>query len=389
MELFGFYFSYLDIALFAVLVIALFVQLYYYIRYFMGIIRHNKKIEKNKVIFSETQEPVSVIICARDEVENLQKFLPFVLEQKHPEYEVIVVNDGSTDDTTDFLSLMTKKYAHLRTTFVPNGATNISTKKLGLTLGIKAAKYDLLVFTDADCMPEGENWLSTIVRNFSPEKEFVLGYGGYLRKKGFLNRLIKFDTLFIAIQYLGMAAAKRPYMGVGRNLAYRKETFFNMKGFASSLNLISGDDDLLVNSAAKSGNTAIETSSESVTWSEPKTTFRNWYYQKERHISVSNYYNSKSKLRLAVEPISRAFFYAACIALVVFGLLSLNWILLGSTVFLFLLRYGLQIYVINKSASILGERKFYLTIPFFDTILPLISSFILVFGKKNHRVKWK
>lgn len=389
MELFGFHFSYLDIALFAVLLIALSVQLYYYIRYFMGIIRHSKDVKKEEVSFAESQEPVSVIISARDEVENLQKFLPFILEQNYPKYEVIVVDDASTDDTADFLSLMTKKYDHLHTTFVPAGATNVSTKKLGLTLGIKAAKYDLLVFTDADCMPEGENWLASIARNFTPEKEFVLGYGSYLHKKGFLNRLIKFDTLFVAIQYLGMAAANRPYMGVGRNLAYRKETFFNMKGFAASLNLISGDDDLLVNRGATSENTAIEVDSESVTWSEPKTTFRNWYHQKERHISVSNNYNNSSKLRLAVEPISRGLFYAAFIALVVFGVLSFNWILLCSTAFLFLLRYGLQVYVINKSASILGERKFFLTIPLFDTILPLISGFILIFGRKNRKLKWK
>ncbi len=389
MELFGFHFSYLDIALIAVLKIAFFVQLYYYIRYFMGIIRHNKQVKKAEVEFLDEKPPVSVVICARDEEENLRKFLPFILEQNYPDFEVIVVNDGSTDNTDDYLSLMTKQYERLRTTFVPEGATNVSTKKLGLTLGIKAAKNELLVFTDADCMPDGENWLSSIVRNFTHEKEFVLGYGGYLQKKGFLNKLIKYDTLFVAIQYLGMAAIGRAYMGVGRNLAYRRETFFKMKGFASTLNLISGDDDLLVNRGATPENTAIEVSPESVTWSEPKTNFSKWYHQKERHLSVSDKYNSKSKFTLSVEPISRAFFYASFIALIVFGVLSLNWILLGGIAFLFLVRYALQVYVINKSANILGERKFYLTIPFFDIVLPLISAFILIFGRKNNKIKWK
>ena len=390
MDFFGIvYFSLIELSLLVVLLIVFVIQLYFYIRYFMGIIRHNKREMKGEIEFLKEQPPVSVVICARDEEENLRKFLPFVLEQDYPDYEVIVVNDGSTDDTDNYLSLMVKQYKKLRTTFVPGGATNISTKKLGLTLGIKGAKHDLLLFTDADCMPEGKNWLATMVRNFTPETEFVLGYGGYLPQKGFLNKLIKYDTLFVAIQYLGMAASHRPYMGVGRNLAYRKSTFFNLKGFATTLNLSSGDDDLMVNRGATPGNTAIEVSSESVTWSEPKTSFRNWFIQKERHLSVSNRYNNDSKIRLVAEPLSRGIFYLTAIALGVFSVMSMNWIALGVATLLFVIRYILQLYVINKSAKILGERKFYLTIPYFDIILPVISLLILIFGKKNKNIKWK
>lgn len=390
MDFFGIvYFSLVELSLLALLLIVFIIQLYFYIRYFMGIIRHNKRVLKGETEFLKEQPPVSVVICARDEEENLRKFLPFVLEQDYPDYEVIVVNDGSTDDTDNFLSLMVKQYEKLRTTFVPGGATNVSTKKLGLTLGIKGAKHDLLLFTDADCMPEGKYWLANMVRNFTPDTEFVLGYGGYLPKKGFLNKLIKYDTLFVAIQYLGMAATRRPYMGVGRNLAYRKSTFFNLKGFATTLNLMSGDDDLMVNRGATSGNTAIEVSAESVTWSEPKTSFRNWYIQKERHLSVSDRYNNGSKIRLVAEPLSRGIFYLAAIATGVISALSFNWIALGIVSLLFLIRYALQLYVINKSAKIMGERKFYLTIPCFDIILPVISLFILIFGKKNKNIRWK
>lgn len=382
-------FSLLEICLLGTLLVVFFIQLYFYIRYFMGIIRHNKQVVKDEVELMVEKQPVSVVICARDEEENLRKFLPFILEQDYPDYEVIVVNDGSTDGTDDYLSLMVKQFAHLRTTFVPAGATNVSTKKLGLTLGIKAAKNDLIVFTDADCMPEGKDWLSRMVRNFTPETEFVLGYGGYLHKKGFLNRLIKYDTLFVAIQYLGMAQARRPYMGVGRNLAYRRETFFRMKGFATTLNMKSGDDDLMVNRGATRENTAIEVSPESVTWSEPKTSFKNWYIQKERHLSVSDSYNSSSKMRLAVEPISRGLFYILTVLLAIFSILSFNWIALGAAALLFLIRWVLQMYIINKSAKILGEHRFYLTIPYFDIVLPLISLFILIFGKKKNHIKWK
>ncbi len=386
---YSFEFSVLVFGLAALLLIFFGIQLYYYFRYFRGIIRHHKKEQKVNLTFNDEQTPVSVVICARDEEENLRKFLPFILEQDYPDYEVIVINDASFDNTDDYLSLMMKSYPNLRTTFVPDGTTNLSTKKLGITLGIKAAKNDLILLTDADCMPEGKDWIAYMVRNFTPETEFVLGYGGYLEKKGFLNKLIKYDTLFVAMQYLGMAEASRPYMGVGRNLAYRKSTFFRLKGFAGTLELRSGDDDLMVNRGADEANTRIEVSKDSVTWSEPKTTFKQWYGQKERHLSVSDKYNKSSKTRLIVEPVSRGLFYLTSIALIVLGLLKLNWIIAGFGAFFILLRFGIQLFTINKSAKILGERKFYLTIPLFDIVLPVITLFILIFGKKNRKIKWK
>lgn len=389
MNFYNFHFTILDFVLAALLLIFFGIQLYYYFRYFRGIISHHNKEKKAKLTLHNEQTPVSIVICARDEEENLRKFLPFILEQDYPDFEVIVINDASFDNTDDYLSLMMKSYPNLRTTFVPDGTTNLSTKKLGITLGIKAAKNDLILLTDADCMPEGKDWIAYMVRNFTTETEFVLGYGGYLEKKGFLNKLIKYDTLFVAMQYLGMAEVNRPYMGVGRNLAYRKSTFFRLKGFAGTLELQSGDDDLMVNRGADETNTRIEVSKDSVTWSEPKRTFKQWYGQKERHLSVSDKYNKSSKLRLTVEPVSRGLFYLTSIALIVLGVLKFNWVVAGFGFLFLLIRFVVQLFTINKTAKILGERKFYLTIPLFDMFLPLISLFILIFGKKNRNIKWK
>ena len=386
MDILGKHFSVVELSLLLVILIAFSIQLYYYLHYFAGILRQKRRITKEKIQFRDDQPAVSIVICARDEEENLRKFLPLILEQDYPDYEVIVVNDASMDYTDDYLSLMVKQHSNLHTTFVPAGTKNLSTKKLGLTLGIKAAKNDLLLFTDADCMPEGRNWISSMSRNFTPKTEFILGYGGYLKKKGFLNQLIKFDTLFIALQYMGMAIANHPYMGVGRNLAYRRETFFRMKGFASSLHLKSGDDDLIVNRGATSENTAVEISPESVTWSEPETTFKQWFIQKERHLSVSDQYSTGSKLRLAIEPASRGLFYLAIIFVCVFG----NWISTIAAGFFFLTRFAFQSIIINKSASQLGEQRFYFTIILLDIFLPLVTLYILVFGRRKRKgIKWK
>ncbi len=387
-ELYSFEFSLTELIVFGVLLLAFIHQVFYYFRFFNGILRQRTKIKNDRIDFTDEQPPVSVIICAKDESDNLRQFLPLVLSQDYPDFEVIVINDGSTDATDDLLKDLCKEYSNLRTTFVPVGANNISTKKLGLTLGIKAAKNDWLLFTDADCMPEDKTWIARMARNFTPETEFVLGYGAYFKKKGFINKLITYDTLLVAMQYMGMALVGKPYMGVGRNLAYRKETFFAQRGFASTLHLRSGDDDLIVNKASTDTNTRVEIAPDSITWSEPNRNYKDWFIQKERHLSVSTFYSKASRFRLALEPISRGIFYAAFIATLVLG----NLITMITAGVLFLSRYIIQLCIINSSSKHFGGRKYIFTLPIFDMFLPLVSIYILTFGRsaaKGKSGRWK
>jgi cellulose synthase/poly-beta-1,6-N-acetylglucosamine synthase-like glycosyltransferase len=385
MEIYGFSFSLIELIVFGILFLAFSYQLYFYFRYMNGVLRLRTKIKNNNVSFLDEQPPVSVIICSKDDAENLSKFLPFILQQDYPVFEVIVINDGSTDQTDTLLRDLIVEYPHLKSTFVPVGANNVSTKKLGLTLGIKASKYDILLFTDADCMPEDKTWIARMVRNFTRETDFVLGYGAYMEKKGFLNRLITYDTLFIALQYMGMATSGKPYMGVGRNLAYRKETFFAQKGFASTLGLSSGDDDLMVNKASNPWNTRIEIAPDGITWSEPNTTFKGWLFQKARHLSVSSYYKSSSKFQLFFEPFTRGLFYLTFILALIFG----HVITLGATGVLFLTRYIVQVTIINKSSKHFGGRKYILSLPVLDIYLPLVNMYLLLVGNKGKSVRWK
>jgi cellulose synthase/poly-beta-1,6-N-acetylglucosamine synthase-like glycosyltransferase len=388
MDIYGFSFTLIELIAFGIVLVTFLYQLYFYLRYLNGVLRLRSNINKNKISFLIEQPPISVIICAKDEADNLRQFLPMVLQQEYPDFEVIVINDGSTDETENLLNDLSVEYPNLRTTFVPVGARNLSTKKLGLTLGIKAAKNELLLFTDADCMPEDTMWIARMARNFTPETDFILGYGAYLNKKGFVNHLITYDTLFIALQYMGMAIARKPYMGVGRNLAYRKESFFANKGFASTLNLISGDDDLFVNKSSNSRNTKVEIAPDSITWSEPNKTFSSWFYQKERHLSVSSYYKTSSKIRLSLEPISRGLFYSALILSLAVGHI---FILIASAVLL-LTRFIIQLIIVNKSSKHFGERTYFLLLPVFDIFLPLVNLYIFTVGRitsKGKTVRWK
>jgi glycosyltransferase involved in cell wall biosynthesis len=373
-----------DQLLLACFVIVLGIQLFYYLYHFQSILRYARKQKKGIVPFLDSQPPVSVIICSRNESEHLKQFLPSILEQDYPQYEVIIVNDGSTDATDELLRNFSKKYPHLYHTFVPASANVISTKKLGITIGIKAAKYDLLLFTDADCRPASNHWISSMVRNFTQGTEFVIGYGGYQKTKGWISKLITFDTLLIGIQSLGYALNGHPYMGVGRNMAYRKETFNREKGFSKFLKLQSGDDDLFVNSHANEFNTRVEISSESVTWSVPKDNFQSWFRQKERHLSTAKYYKGHSLLMLGTEVLSRGLFYAFFIAILAISPMLLKLIAIA----LFLTRYAIQCYTINKIAKLWNERSFYILLLLFDLYLPLVNLYIQLFRKKTY-YQWK
>src|ERR1043166_9402215 len=199
-------------------------------------------------------QPVSVIIAARNEYHNLEKNLKSILEQAYPEFEVIVVNDCSWDDSQKLLEYYQEVYPHLNICKLVEQEKYPTNKKFALTIGIKAAKYDYLAFTDADCVPESSQWLRLMQSQFTPSKEIVLAYSPYKKQPGFLNLFIRFEASFTALSYFSAALAGNAFMGVGRNLAYTKDLFFRNKGFASHQHILSGDDDLFVNENANKNN---------------------------------------------------------------------------------------------------------------------------------------
>jgi hypothetical protein len=251
---------------------------------------------------------------------------------------------------------------------------------LAVTIGLKAAKNEWVLLTDADCKPVSKNWISKMQANFNKNTDIVLGYGAYSKQKGFLNKLIRFDSLFIAMQYFTFAKAGMPYMGVGRNLAYRKSVFFKNKGFASHLKIKSGDDDLFVNKIANKKNTAIELSPESFTQSVPETKFISWYYQKKRHLTTGRYYKFKHKFVLGLEILSRLLFYTSFIT----GLIYTNlWIYFAIG---FLIRFLLQLIIFYAASVKLKESNVFYFGIIFDFILPLIN-FIIILSNIRLRKK--
>lgn len=368
-------------------VVCFLVQIFYWTYYYSAVLCDNRKRQNAQVPFLDYAPPVSVIICSRFDGVNIERFLPAVLEQDYPSFEVIVVNDGSTVETNELIESWRRVYPNLFITYLPENAQVMSRKKLDLTIGIKAAKNDLLLFIDADCCPISKDWIRLMVRNFVEEKEFVLGYGGYQRAGGLLNHLITYDTFTIALQYMGFALRGHPYMGVGRNMAYSKEMFFRRKGFASILHLQGGDDDLFVSMNANANNTRVEYNSDAKTLSVPKKSWRAWLYQKRRHLSTSSYYSLGTRMRIGVEAATRFCFYGAGIALCLLAPVQVA-IGVGILYFLRLLTQGL---VLNLSSSVMKERHFYLTTIVADVVLPVFVVFGMLLNAfaRTSMYKWK
>ena len=307
------------------------------------------------------EHPVSVVICARDEANNIVTNLPGVLVQQYSTtHEIVLVNDNSEDESKYLLEEFRKSFKNLNVVSLTQEAKMINGKKFPLSIGIKSAKYETLLLTDADCVPASEHWMRLMQNGYGENTEIVLGYGAYKKKPGILNKLIRFETFQTALQYLSYALAGLPYMGVGRNLSYKKDVFIRNKGFSSINQMPSGDDDLFINQVANSKNTAIVVDKDAHTLSEPKTTFNNWMNQKYRHYTTSKYYKAKHSILLGLYAISQFLIYPLLITALI---LTKEYTLIAS---IWGTRFLIQGIVLRSTMKKLNELDLWPWYLFFD-----------------------
>ncbi len=324
------------------------VQLFYYLYFFIRLVFY-----KSKDKFQSQTHPVSVVICARDEATNLENNLPSILTQSYTTtHEVVLVNDNSIDDTKFFTEELAKIFKKLNAINLTHEAKHIPGKKYPLSIGIKSSKYEVMLLTDADCTPSSEYWIQKMQDAYHDGVEIILGYGAYKKNGSFLNKLIRFETFHSALQYLSYALAGKPYMGVGRNLSYRKDLFFRVKGFSSINHIMGGDDDMFINKVATKNNTAVVVDKDAFTISEVPNTFYEWWRQKTRHYSTARFYKPSHKFLLTLYAISHFFFYP----LFVLSLIFFDWrIALG----VFGLRFIVQGFVWFKTMHRLNEKDLF------------------------------
>jgi glycosyltransferase involved in cell wall biosynthesis len=362
---------------FALFSIVSLVLIYYYLRYFR-LLAFYKQSEK----VNSKEHPVSVIICARDAADQIEKNIPGVLAQTYrTTHEIVMVNDNSQDDTKYLLEGLYKDFKQLHIVELKQEAMHIPGKKFPLSMGIKAARHEILLMTDADCIPASANWIKYMQDAFVGGIEIVLGYGAYKKQKGLLNKLVRMDAFHTAMQYLSSALAGKPYMGVGRNLAYKRELFFRQKGFASHHHLPGGDDDLFINGCADHMNTAVVIDPDAFTYSDPPTSWSQWFLQKERHNSTGKYYKQRDRIRLGIYMMSHFMFYP----LLVLSFLTFDWPwILG----VLMVKYLIQFIVFYHSMKKLGETDLIPLFIFWDIWMFFYYSLFISALWKKPKAQW-
>jgi len=334
----------LGLTLFCIITI---VQVFYYLFFFTRLAFYKTK---PKNIFQT--HPVSVIISSRDEAGNLARNLPGILVQKYTTtHEVIVVNDNSLDESKYILEEYQKIFRQLQLVELKQEAKFIPGKKFPLSVGIKTAKHEIVLLTDADCVPASEFWIEKMQEGFNEGTEIVLGYGAFHKKNGLFNKLVRWETFHTALQYLSYARAGLAYMGVGRNLSYKKTVFFRHKGFSSHNHVAGGDDDLFINKAATKENTAIMIHKDAFTLSEPPKTWEQWIKQKNRHYTTGKYYRGLHKFLLGLYAFSHFLFYPFFVVA-----LFVNW---KVALIIFGVRFVLQGIILLHATNKLDEKDLF------------------------------
>jgi biofilm PGA synthesis N-glycosyltransferase PgaC len=370
--------TYLHVAVFVLFTLTFIVQLYFLISKHKTLASYNEPDE-----LPQSGPPVSVIISARNEAKNLHQNLPSILTQNYPDFEVVVVNDCSVDSSDVVLEVFKESYPQLKIVTITEHERFKTGKKFALTLGIKAAKNEHILFTDADCKPASLNWITRMASHFTDEVQIVLGYSPYYKTKSFLNTIIRFETLKTAISYLSASLNGSPYMGVGRNLAYTKTLFFNNKGFAAHMHVISGDDDLFVNQSATATNTAIEIHPDTFIYTEAKTTLISLYKQKKRHMGVGKLYRDNHRRLISFDALSGLLFYVLLIVCLVFYYEPLP--ALG----LFAIRWITQLIIYKKIFKKLDTVSWLWYLPFLDFVYYIYITFFGLIGLFVKTIQWK
>jgi cellulose synthase/poly-beta-1,6-N-acetylglucosamine synthase-like glycosyltransferase len=327
--------------------------------------------------------PLTVLIAARNEEENLKLLVPKLMDQQYPEFEVVIALDRCSDNSLDIVKAFEKKYDKLRTIIIDNLPDQFSPKKFALTLGIKGARYDWVVLTDADCLPNTDRWLSTFGKKMDEDTDFILGFSPYRKSHGFLNHYIRYETFLTAYAYLSAALMGNPYMGVGRNIAYRKSLFLKLKGYNKFQGLMGGDDDLFVQYHAKSSRTKINIGADSLTYSDTKSDASAYWIQKKRHFSVSKFYTLKSRLLHFIYSMLQILLWTS------FAILAFKnhelWIIVSLFAGLLLFK-GLVYWGLSGK---LGEGYSFILTPVLEACHVVFVPFAAMVSTFSKKVKWK
>ncbi len=305
----------------SIFLFALFVQLMYHVFLFSRLAFYRKATTSNNLTAK-----ISVVVCCKNEIQTIPQLIEQLKLQQYPDYEIIIVDDCSDDGTFEYLNKLQQKNL-----FVYQVVKSIAGKKELLEFGIRNATSDWILVCDADCLPRSSNWIQSMTQAIQNEQtEIVLGYAPFTEEKAWVNLFSRYENFHTGITYLSMAIAKHAYMGVGRNMMFKKSLYNKYIEQVKSIPTLSGDDDLLINMSSNRENTTVCIDKDSFVYSATKNTFSAFLNQKKRHISTSYYYKKWDIFILSMYPISLFLLWLSYFIIVIYYPL----ILIGTSILL-------------------------------------------------------
>ena len=376
----------LSFILLVVFGVCLVIQLYFHWAQFSKVAFYKRNARPK---LDEELEPASIVLCARDAYEYLTELIPVLLNQDYPDFEIVVVNDCSDDETEEYLKDLERREPRVKPVQLKQHLNFFNGKKFPLSMGIKSAQNDLIVLTDFNCMPVNDQWLRSVVNRYNHQTEIVIGYSPYVQKKGSLNHLMRFDALQNGLLYLSAALNHHAYMGIGKNLSYRKELFFRNKGFISHYTTAVGEDDLFINKVSTKKNTEVLIDAENAILTTPTSSFKLWMRQKSSRYSTVSKYDGRSRLMLSLFYGSQLLFYVSFITLIALCAKPAFVITGGAAfyvpilVFFFLLRFGSQMIIYHNASKRLGEKGLLPGLIVYDFLFAFLSPWLRLMGRMN------
>ena len=323
--------------------------------------------------------PVSVVLAAQNDGDWLRQNLVYLLEQDYPDFEVVVVDYLSTDETQYILRLLAQNYSRLKVVTLTNNANGYQGLKYPFSIGIKTAQNDILLLAEPECIPMDTtqfNWIRSMVSGYVHDHiDIVLGYCAIAYKPSLFNWLQQYDNLLYSVEYLGSAILRAPFTGNGRNLSYRRSLFLKNDGFIYHYNIPDGADDMFVNQNARPRNTAVVLSPESFTLVQPQPTLRQWHLYRRHRVSTHSFYSLPLKLRRLLPPLGILLFYL--FGALLLALAALPWQILAAAL---ALKLAWQIVATAAAARRLAVKPVvYILSPLFEIYFLIANTFLSLF----------
>lgn len=342
------------------------IQLFYYLGVFSSF-SFSKETENNP-----KRIPVSVIVYARNQAEEIKQLLPNLVNQNYHDYELVLVDNASTDETLDVYKEYAQMFSNIRLVRVENIETFWNNKKYAQTLGIKAAKHEYLLFIDAEKNIDNEFWIMSMASNFTLNKTIVIGSSMYIKTKGFLSKISRYDLVFSQLHSFSWTNFGSPFSYFSRNLAYKKEEFYKVNGFITHMNNPLGEREFFINEASKSKNTTFSYSKNSVIYLQPLAKFSEWFKQKKDDDILLSELKFGAKFKIRLFNTSQFLFFIIAIALLI---LQIEWLI---TTIIIILRYLICWIIIGKTTKKFNQKDLIWMFPFLELFKTLTQTNIFV-----------